>query len=59
MSTQIDWPAGGAEPEGGANGGGGAVDPRGGSPWRRLPLLSPPSLALLALRRLRRAVTVR
>ncbi|WP_437315519.1 hypothetical protein [Sorangium sp. So ce385] len=55
---QIDPLAGSVEPEGGANGGG-AVDPRGGSPWRRRRLLSPPPLALLALRRLPRAVTVR
>ncbi|WP_437333803.1 putative metal-binding motif-containing protein [Sorangium sp. So ce394] len=44
---------GGAPDEKGDSGGGCAVDPRGGSPWRLLPLLSP--LALLALRRRRRA----
>ncbi|WP_437810656.1 putative metal-binding motif-containing protein [Sorangium sp. So ce1078] len=45
---------GGAPDEGGDSGGGCAVDPRGGSPWRLL-LLSP--LALLALRRRRRVFT--
>ncbi|XYI02340.1 putative metal-binding motif-containing protein [Sorangium sp. So ce1128] len=55
-STGAGASGGGAPDEGEANGGGCAVDPRGGSPWRLL-LLSP--LALLASRRLRKAATVR
>ncbi|WP_437620987.1 putative metal-binding motif-containing protein [Sorangium sp. So ce1151] len=45
------------EGEGGSAGSGCAIDPHTGSPWRLLSLVSP--LALLALRRLRRAGRVR
>lgn len=46
------------EPEG-SHGGGCAVDPAGASPWPRLALLSPLALVLAALRRSRRADTLR
>ncbi|WP_437673500.1 putative metal-binding motif-containing protein [Sorangium sp. So ce131] len=47
----------GTPDDGGAPGGGCALSPAGASPWRLLALLSP--LALVALRRLRRADQVR